>query len=125
MVDQNKDPVAGVPVRLIGREYYAGALRYFTDTGSATTNDRGEYVMRNVRAGRAMLLLMEKRKVYEGPISETPTDPKLRKPAYRATYYPSADSAGSAALIPCARASAAAGWTYRSCGRPAIAWMPR
>lgn len=99
VVDQNKDPVAGVPVRLIGREYSAGALRYFTDTGSATTNDRGEYVMHNVRAGRAMLLLMEKRKVYEGPISETPTDPKLRKPAYRATYYPNADSAGTATLV--------------------------
>ena len=88
VVDQNKEPVGGMPVRAIGREYYAGGLHYFTDTGSATTNDRGEYVLRNVRTGRALLLLVEKHKLYEGPISEAPADPKMRKPAYRATPMP-------------------------------------
>lgn len=99
VVDQNKEPVGGMPVRAIGREYYAGGLHYFADTGSATTNDRGEYVLRNVRAGRALLLLVEKHKLYEGPISEAPADPKMRKPAYRATYYPNADSVEAATFV--------------------------
>lgn len=91
VVDQNKDPISGVPVLAIGREYYAGALRYFTENGS-TTNDRGEFVIRRVRAGRSLLLLMEKPKVYEQAISDAPADLAMRRPAYRATYYPNADS---------------------------------
>jgi len=99
VLDQNKDPVSGVPVHVIGREYYAGALRYFADTGSATTNDRGEFVMGNVRSGRALLLLMEKRKVYEQAISEAPAELEMRRPAYRATYYPNAASLEGATFV--------------------------
>lgn len=99
VLDQNKDPVSGIPVRAIGREYYAGEVYYFGDTGSAVTNDRGEYVMRNVRAGRSVLLLVEKRRIYEQAISDAPAELALRRPAYRATYYPSADSLQAATFV--------------------------
>jgi hypothetical protein len=96
--DQDKDPISGVPVLAIGREYYAGALRYFTETGT-TTNDRGEFVLRGVRAGRSMLLLVEKHKEYHEAISEAPADLALRRPAYRATYYPGVDSIDGATVV--------------------------
>jgi len=96
--DQDKDPISGVPVLAIGREYYAGALRYFTENGT-TTNDRGEFVLRGVRAGRSLLLLVEKRKDYHQAISEAPADIALRRPAYRATYYPGADSLDGATVV--------------------------
>jgi hypothetical protein len=98
VLDQNKDPISAVPVLAIGREYYGGALRYFTESGT-TTNDRGEFVLRGVRAGRSLMLLMEKYKEYHQAISEAPADIALRRPAYRATYYPSADSIDGATEV--------------------------
>jgi hypothetical protein len=83
---------------VIGREYYAGAVRYFAENGS-TTNDRGEFVIRSVRAGRAVLLLMEKPKEYEQAVSEAPAELAMRLPAYRATYYPSAGSIDGATFV--------------------------
>jgi hypothetical protein len=52
ILDQNKEPMPGISVRLIAREYSLGALRYVF-AGSAETNDQGEYVMANVQSGRA------------------------------------------------------------------------
>jgi hypothetical protein len=98
VIDAGNDPVVGMPVMLIGREYYAGALRYFND-GGAITNDRGEYVLPAVRAGRTVFVLAEIRKLYKAAISDAPAKPGLRIPAYRATYYPSAESVQSATAI--------------------------
>jgi hypothetical protein len=98
VVDAANDPVAGMPVHLIAREYYAGALRYFSD-GYAVTNDHGEYVIQDVRAGRTVFVLAETRKLYKAAISDAPPKPELRIPAYRATYYPSADSVQSATAL--------------------------
>lgn len=98
VLDQDKEPVSGVPVYAIGQEYYGGAVRSFTES-SSSTNDRGEFAIRNIRAGRTILLLMEERKEYHQALAETPADPALRRPVYRATYYPNADSSEGAALV--------------------------
>jgi hypothetical protein len=98
VMDASGDPIVGMPVHLMGREYYAGALRYFSD-GYAVTNDRGEYVMQSIRAGRTSFVLAEARWLYNSAISDAPPKPDLRIPAYRATYYPSADSVQSATAI--------------------------
>lgn len=98
VLDGGGDPVVGMPVMVIGREYYAGALRYFSD-GYAVTNDRGEYAIQDVRAGRTVFVLAETRKQYKSAISDAPPTPALRIPAYRATYYPSAESVQSATAI--------------------------
>ncbi len=92
IVDQNKEPMADVSVRLIAREYSLGALRYVY-AGAAQTNDQGEYVMNNVESGRAYLLEVHKGYQSINAISESPANPKLRRPAVVPTYYP-----GTAAL---------------------------
>jgi protocatechuate 3,4-dioxygenase beta subunit len=91
VIDEDKDPIAGMPVHIIGREYYAGALRYFTE-GRTVTNDRGEYRLRNIRAGRAVFVLAEPVKIHDVPLSPAPAEPNLRIPANRATFYPNSDS---------------------------------
>jgi hypothetical protein len=99
IVDQNKEPVPGVSVRLIAREYSLGTLRYVF-AGGAQTNDLGEYVLNNVQSGRAYLLQVQRGYFKLGPISESPANPKLRKPAVVPTYYPgTATLEGAQALI--------------------------
>src|SRR5258708_26658302 len=92
ILDQNKEPVPGISVRLIAREYSLGALRYVF-AGGAQTDDQGEYVMQAVEPGRAYLLEAQKAYYKLDPISEAPAHPKLRTPAVVPTYYP-----GTAAL---------------------------
>jgi len=99
IIDQNDEPVPGVSVRLIAREYSLGTLRYVF-AGSAQTNDLGEYVLSNVQSGRAYLLQVQRGYFKLGPISEAPANPKLRKRAVVPTYYPgTAALEGAQALI--------------------------
>ena len=87
VVDQNKEPLAGIAVILVAREYSLGALRHVF-AGMSTTDDQGHYTMQGVKAGRAFLLMAQKRTFRIDPVSDAPADPKLRKPAYAATFYP-------------------------------------
>jgi hypothetical protein len=83
VLDDNDEPVPGVEVVLIVREYGSGALRYFRRT-VAYTNDKGAYRMESVRPGIPYLLLFRKadhRKM--NPVSDAPTEPKLRRPAVK------------------------------------------
>lgn len=89
--DQNKEPMAGVSVFLIAREYSYGALRYVFSF-VATTNDEGEYVLNRIEPGRGYLVMAAKRPQKRSAISEAPADPKLRKPAFVPTYYPGTTS---------------------------------
>ncbi len=99
ILDQNKEPVPGVSVRLIAREYALGALRYVF-AGGAQTDDQGEYVMQAVEPGRAYLLQVQKGYYKLGPISESPVNPKLRRPAFVPSYYPgTASLEGAQALV--------------------------
>ncbi len=87
VVDDNREPVPGMTVFLVAREYYLGTLGYFLKL-TALTNDRGEYKLENVPSGRPYLILVEKRERKLDARSETPLNPRLRKRVPMRTWYP-------------------------------------
>jgi hypothetical protein len=98
VTDQNKEPVVGISVYLVVRDYSHGALRsYFT--GGAQTDDEGKYELTRVQPGRAYAVLAQKRYRSLPPLSESPLDPALRLPAFVPTYHPNADSINGADWI--------------------------
>lgn len=98
VVDENREPLPGIYVELIAREYYLGTARYVL-AGLGHTDDRGQYAI-GVRPDRAYLLLARKRASNLDARSETPLDPKQRRPVPAPTYYPNSPSAaGSAPLV--------------------------
>ncbi len=97
VIDENKEPLPGITVFLIGKQYQAGVLRAFYKS-TATTNDRGEYRLERAEPGRAYLVRAEKLARVVPALSEVPADVKLRQPILAPTYYPSA--AATAAATP-------------------------
>ncbi len=87
VIDDNREPVPGIGVRLISREYYSGVLGYFI-VGFAMTDDRGVYLMERVESGRPYLLMTEVNAMRLPARSETPLDPKLRRKVAMRTFYP-------------------------------------
>src|SRR5205823_323823 len=78
VLDENKEPIAGISVLLVSREYYLGQSGYFLKGGVARTNDRGEYTLR-LQAGHPYFLLAENRRGVIPAYAETPLNPKLRR----------------------------------------------
>jgi hypothetical protein len=91
VIDQNREPVPGVSVFLVAREYSLGALRYVFTSGGRT-DDQGEYTVKNVSTGRAFLVFASVKTLQLPAISEAPANPKLRRPAFVPTYYPGTPS---------------------------------
>jgi hypothetical protein len=87
ILDENKEPVPGITVYLVSREYYSGVLGYFYKS-QGVTNDRGEYALQRVQAGHPYLLMAENTVRRMPAYSETPLDPRLRRRAPMRTYYP-------------------------------------
>ena len=56
VVDQNNEPVVGISVFLVAREYSHGALRAVF-AGAGSTDDQGEYRLQRVSPGRAYTVL--------------------------------------------------------------------
>lgn len=99
VVDENKEPVPGMMISLISREYFMGNVGYYVK-GHGRTNDLGEYTVERVEAGHPYLILAEKRDLRLPALSEVPLDPKLRKRAPMRTYYPnSTDREGAVAVV--------------------------
>jgi hypothetical protein len=98
VIDEYKEPVPGLTVWLVSREYYGGALGYFFKE-QAATNDRGEYTLRRVEAGPPYLVMVEKRNPRQPARAETPLDPKLRRRVPMRTFYPNATTKEGAAAI--------------------------
>ena len=99
VVDHNDEPLTGVEVVLLGREYFLGELRYFR-RAAARTDDRGEYrIVHQVAPGTGWLLWARQVHREMDPISDAPEDPKLRRPAVISTYYPSAASPEGGTLL--------------------------
>jgi hypothetical protein len=99
VVDENDEPLAGITVFLVAREYSSGTLRLVFASAS-TTDDQGKYTLRvRVEAGRAYLLLAQKRQRQLPAISEAPDDPKLRKRVPVPTYYPDAKTPEGAQAV--------------------------
>jgi hypothetical protein len=101
VLDENKEPVPDVDVMLVAREYYLGRLIYALEGFGGRTNDRGEYSIPSVEAGRPYMLLAERQPVRLPAHAETPLNPKLRRRVPMRTWYlnsPSADGATEVVL---------------------------
>ncbi|HEY2842708.1 MAG TPA: carboxypeptidase regulatory-like domain-containing protein [Bryobacteraceae bacterium] len=99
IIDEDNQPVPGVAVQLVSREYSLGAVRYIA-TGRATTDDQGQYLLKSVDPGRSYLLLARTLRPIRSAISDAPADPKLRRPVIVPTYFPGTDSlAGAQPLV--------------------------
>ena len=98
VVDENKEPVPGLTVFLVSREYYLGTLRYFfRDTGR--TDDRGQYRLNRVTAGHPYLIMADKSERRLPAHSEAPLDPKLRRRAPVRTWYPNSPAKEGAMAV--------------------------
>ncbi len=86
VLDENKEPISGMAVFLVAREYSLGTLRYVF-ASMAATDDQGEYRLQRVEPGRAYLVMAGKKRHQLDAISSVPMNPKLRKPAFISTYY--------------------------------------
>lgn len=98
VVDQNGEPMADVSVALVARVYSYGALRHVYSQ-IEKTDDRGIYTFSSVAPGRSFLVHARKVNYLINPVSEAPADPKLRKRATVATFYPSSEMIEGAAQI--------------------------
>jgi hypothetical protein len=98
VIDDNGEPVAGISVLLVAREYSLGALRYVF-AAMANTDDRGVYSLASVPPGRAYLLYAWKNIRQLKPVSDAPAEARLRKRVAAPTFYPSSDSIEGAAPI--------------------------
>lgn len=91
VLDENKEPIPGIKVFLVAREYRLGALRYVF-TGAAHTDDRGEYHLQRAQPGRPYLIMADGAARDLKPVSDVPADPKLRMRVRAPTFYPDAIS---------------------------------
>jgi hypothetical protein len=98
IVDENKEPVPDMTVFLVSREYFLGSLGFFFRS-STRSDDRGEYTLGRVQAGRPYLIMVEKRERKMPSHSEVPLNPKLRKRVPKRTWYPSSPSQDGALPI--------------------------
>jgi hypothetical protein len=89
VLEENKEPIPGMTVFFVAREYATGALRYVF-AAMARTDDRGEYRLQNVQPGRGYLILAEKQRQRIEAVSDVPSDLKSRKTVPTPTYYPGA-----------------------------------
>ncbi len=99
ILDENKEPVAGVVVWLVHRQYFLGGLRYRFG-GRSVSDDRGAYQLTTVMPGRSYLVLAERWPSKMNAVSSAPADPKLRRQAMVPTYFPNSPSIeGAQALV--------------------------
>ena len=98
VVDQNNEPVVGIAVTLVAREYSHGALRAVF-AGAGNTDDQGAYRLPRVSPGRAYAVMAQRAWRTLPPISDSPLDPALRLPAVVPTYYPNAPSIDGAEAV--------------------------
>ena len=98
VLDENKEPVPGMTISLVSKEYFMGNVGYFV-RGRGRTNDLGEYTVERVEAGHPYLILAEKRERALPAFSEVPLEPKLRKRVPMRTYYPNSPAKESAAAV--------------------------
>jgi hypothetical protein len=98
VLDQDGEPLAGMRVIALGREYSRsdgdptaefGLDRiHYVPHAAATTDDRGHYEL-NLRAGRPTWILAYHQRSYDSPIAAAPADPRARAATPAPTYSPS------------------------------------
>ncbi|MCX6624843.1 MAG: carboxypeptidase-like regulatory domain-containing protein [Acidobacteria bacterium] len=98
VLDEEKEPLPDISVFLVTREYGLGTLRYVF-SGMARTDDQGRYRLKRVIPGQGFLVTAQKRTLKLDPVSDVPSDPKLRKRAWVPGYYPDSPSIEGAQLL--------------------------
>ena len=96
--NEDGDPLPGVDVIPLLREYSLGSLRYKAGA-SAQTNDKGEYALRTVLTGRGYILMARPRIEKLDALSESPADPALRKKVLAPTFFPASAAVDGALPI--------------------------
>lgn len=89
VLDENKEPVPGVPVVLVEKRYDHGALTYRLAGGSAQTDEAGVYKLTGIPAGAAFLIETHNPLPVKSTGGDTPAD----------TFFPNVRSAESATEI--------------------------
>lgn len=98
VIDENKEPMPGITVLLVAREYSSGTMRYvYADVSK--TNDLGEYKLQRAEPNRAYLLMAQKREFRLPAISDAPSDPRLRRRVPAPVFYPGSSSIDGAGPI--------------------------
>jgi hypothetical protein len=103
VLDENKEPIPGITVTLVSREYYLGSAGYFFRSASRPTNDRGEYIIDSVPAGQPYYLMAELRRRQMPAHSDAPLNPRLRRRVPMRTWYlnsPAKEGAAQVTLRP-------------------------
>ena len=99
VLDENREPVPNVAVRLVSREYYSGTVGYYVKA-IAMADDRGVYKFKTVQAGHAYLVMAERDTRRSFIVhSEAPLDPRLRRRVAMPTFYPNSPDRESAAFL--------------------------
>lgn len=92
VVDEEGEPLAGMQVFAVVKDYFHGRTQY-RFVASAATTDKGEYLLdRNINPGRAYLLWVNKQGLRLPAVSDVPANPKLRRRIAAATFYPSSEA---------------------------------
>ena len=99
VLDENREPIPNMGVRLVSREYYSGTLGHYVKA-IAVSDDRGIYTFKAVQAGHPYLIMAEKdgRRSFIAR-AETPLDPRLRRRVPMPTFYPNSPDPQGATSI--------------------------
>jgi len=95
IVDEKNEPIVSASVRTLRYSYQMGR-RQLVPTGSAVTNDLGEYRIHSLAAGRYYLVAQEQQDNWEATVDASASP---APDGYVATYYPGTADPTSAALI--------------------------
>ena len=105
VVDQDGDPVTGVPITVMHWGFMRGGRQLLPSGGGASTNDRGEFRIYNLPSGRYFVLarpMQIDRYAMSGimPGGKTPvTEREQVREEYAMTFYPSAPDVTAAAAV--------------------------
>ena len=99
VVDENKEPVPNVPIRLVHREYFLGSIGYYYVFPGGQTDDQGEFTITGIEPGQPFFLVADKVDFRLQAHSEAPLNPKLRKRVPVRTWYPASTFRESAEAL--------------------------
>jgi protocatechuate 3,4-dioxygenase beta subunit len=105
IVDSDGDPVTGVPVSVMRWGFARGGRQLMPSGGGGSTNDRGEYRIYNLQAGRYYVMarpiqsenLTMRREFLRGTAEHV--EAATGRESYAPTFYPNAPDAGSASAV--------------------------
>jgi hypothetical protein len=99
VLDDEGDPVEGVPVSLLAYRYTSGMRRLTRLGASGTTNDRGEYRVARLPAGKYFLQASPEGIAPGTALLAVAKEPGAPAATYAATFYPGAIDAAQAMRV--------------------------